>query len=414
MLKKSFPFVETKDQQKAIEDVYSDMNKNTPMDRLICGDVGFGKTEVALRAIFKCSLSSKQCLFLCPTTVLADQHYISCKTRLEPLGVKVVLLSRFKTKKEQEKIINSLENGFVDVVVGTHRALSSDVSFYDLGLLVIDEEHRFGVTHKEKIRKVKENIDILTLTATPIPRTLQQSLVGFRSVSLIQTHPKSRKPINTFVRYFNWSICFEYINRELQRDGQVFFLHNETKTLDLYKQKLKNQFPKHNIEAIHGKQPVKDIEKIILGFFNGLIDILVCTTIIESGLDIPNANCIIVNNAHKFGLSQLYQIRGRVGRSEKQAHCLLFIPQIKITGDAKMRLKSLQKLTSLGSGYDVSLKDLEIRGAGSLFGYKQSGHVSSVGFEMYCNLLKEEISKVSKVNKWSHFDLPLIITKMPL
>ena len=403
MLKKSFPFVETKDQQKAIEDVYSDMNKNTPMDRLICGDVGFGKTEVALRAIFKCSLSSKQCLFLCPTTVLADQHYISCKTRLEPLGVRVALLSRFKTKTEQEKIINSLEKGFVDVVVGTHRALSSDVSFYDLGLLVIDEEHRFGVTHKEKIRKVKENIDILTLTATPIPRTLQQSLVGFRSVSLIQTHPKSRKPINTFVRYFNWSICFEYINRELQRDGQVFFLHNETKTLDLYKQKLKNQFPKHNIEAIHGKQPVKDIEKIILGFFNGLIDILVCTTIIESGLDIPNANCIIVNNAHKFGLSQLYQIRGRVGRSEKQAHCLLFIPQIKITNDAKMRLKSLQKLTSLGSGYDVSLKDLEIRGAGSLFGYKQSGHISSVGFEMYCNLLKEEISKVSKTEQIESF-----------
>ena len=228
-------------------------------------------------------------------------------------------------------------------------------------------------------------------------------MVGFRSVSLIQTHPKSRKPINTFVRYFNWSICFEYINRELQRDGQVFFLHNETKTLDLYKQKLKNQFPKHNIEAIHGKQPVKDIEKIILGFFNGLIDILVCTTIIESGLDIPNANCIIVNNAHKFGLSQLYQIRGRVGRSEKQAYCLLFIPQIKITGDAKMRLKSLQKLTSLGSGYDVSLKDLEIRGAGSLFGYKQSGHISSVGFEMYCNLLKEEISKVSKTKQTESF-----------
>ena len=403
LLKKSFPFIETKDQQKAIEDVYSDMNKLTPMDRLICGDVGFGKTEVALRAIFKCSLSSKQCLFLCPTTVLADQHYISCKTRLEPLGVKVALLSRFKKKSEQKKIINSLENGSVDVVVGTHRALSSDVSFYDLGLLVIDEEHRFGVTHKEKIRKVKENIDILTLTATPIPRTLQQSLVGFRSISLIQTHPKSRKPINTFIRYFNWSICFEYISRELQRNGQVFFLHNDTKTLELYKQKLKSQFPKHNIEAIHGKQPVKDIEKIILGFFNGLIDVLVCTTIIESGLDIPNANCIIVNNAHKFGLSQLYQIRGRVGRSEKQAYCLLFIPQIKIKSDAKVRLKSLQKLTSLGSGYDVSLKDLEIRGAGSLFGYKQSGHISSVGFEMYCNLLKEEISKISKVKQINPF-----------
>ena len=291
-----------------------------------------------------------------------------------------------------------MENGSVDVVVGTHRALSSDVSFYDLGLLVIDEEHRFGVTHKEKIRKVKENIDVLTLTATPIPRTLQQSLVGFRSVSLIQTHPKSRKPINTFVRYFNWSICFKYINRELQRDGQVFFLHNETKTLDLYKQKLKKQFPKQNIEAIHGKQPVKDIEKVILGFFNGLIDILVCTTIIESGLDIPNANCIIVNNAHKFGLSQLYQIRGRVGRSKTSILSIVYSLSQNYRR-CKTRLKSLQKLTSLGSGYDVSLKDLEIRGAGSLFGYKQSGHVSSVGFEMYCNLLKEEISKVSKTKQ---------------
>ena len=407
MLKNSFPFVETKDQAKAIEDIYSDMNKNTPMDRLICGDVGFGKTEVALRAMFKCALSSKQCLFLCPTTVLADQHYISCKTRLEPLGVKIALLSRFKTKVEQVEIIHSLKSGSVDIVIATHRALSKDVSFYDLGLLVIDEEHRFGVTHKEKIREVKENIDVLTLTATPIPRTLQQSLVGFRSVSLIQTHPKSRKPINTFVRYFDWSICFKYIKRELNRGGQVFFLHNETKTLNLYKEKLMNQFPKNVIEVIHGKQPTKDIEKIILGFFNGLIDVLVCTTIIESGLDIPNANCIIINNAHNFGLSQLYQIRGRVGRSEKQANCLLLIPKAKITKEAKSRLKSLQELTSLGSGYDVSLKDLEIRGAGSLFGYKQSGHITSVGFEMYCDLLKEELLKISKTNQKSSFRPPV-------
>ena len=390
----SFPFIETLDQKKAINDVLSDMDKESPVDRLVCGDVGFGKTEVALRAIMKSVLSKKQSVFLCPTTILADQHFITCTERLGPLGIKIDLLSRFKTKKEQAKTLSLLQKKEIDVLIGTHRVLSQDVVIPELGLLVVDEEHRFGVSHKEKIRSMKQRVDVLTLSATPIPRTLQQSLVGIRDVSLIQTPPKSRKPIETTVRYFNWGTISAYIERELSRCGQVYFLHNRVDGLSFVTHKLRGAFPNAVVENIHGQMSSKELESRILSFFNGGVDILACTTIIESGLDVTNANCIIVNDAQNFGLSQLYQIRGRVGRGQNQAHCLLLVPRKELEQGAHRRLKTLEQYTSLGSGYDISMKDLEIRGAGSLFGYKQSGHISSVGFEMYCNLLKSEVDLV--------------------
>ena len=395
-LASSFPFIETLDQKKAISDVLSDMDKEGPVDRLICGDVGFGKTEVALRAIMKSVLSKKQSVLLCPTTILADQHFITCTERLGPLGIKIDLLSRFKTKKEQVKTLSLLQKKEIDVLIGTHRILSQDVVIPELGLLVVDEEHRFGVNHKEKIRSMKQQVDVLTLSATPIPRTLQQSLVGIRDVSLIQTPPKSRKPIETTVRYFNWDTISTYVERELSRGGQVYFLHNRIDGLSFLTHKLRGVFPNAVVENIHGQMSNKELEPRILSFFNGGIDILVCTTIIESGLDVTNANCIIVNDAQNLGLSQLYQIRGRVGRGQNQAHCLLLVPRKQLEQSAHRRLKTLEQYTSLGSGYDISMKDLEIRGAGSLFGYKQSGHISSVGFEMYCNLLKSEVDLVTE------------------
>lgn len=391
-LASSFSFIETPDQKKAINDVFNDMNSEKPMDRLICGDVGFGKTEVALRALFKCCLSNKVSILLCPTTILADQHFITCSERLEPLGVSVGLLSRFKSKKEQLEIVKGLKDGEFDVLVGTHRLLSDDISIPNLSLLVIDEEHRFGVRHKEKIRSLKKNLDVLTLTATPIPRTLQQSLVGLRDLSTILTPPVSRKPIKTSVHYFNWDLIFTNIEFELSRGGQVYFLHNDIKSIPIIINRIKKQFKDIVVNGISGKMTNRELEPLILSFFGGEIDVLVCTTIIESGLDVTNANTIIINNAQDFGLSQLYQIRGRVGRGKKQANCLLMIPQRKLLRDAHLRLKALEENNALGSGYSLSVRDLEIRGAGSLFGYKQSGNISKVGFELYCEILQEEIS----------------------
>ncbi len=393
----SFSFIETPDQKKAILDVYGDLDKKKPMDRLICGDVGFGKTEVAIRAIFKACLSSRSSVLLCPTTILADQHFITCNERLSPLGVRVSLLSRFKSKNEQNKTISQLKKGQIDVLIGTHRVLSKDVFIKNLGLLIIDEEHRFGVEHKEKIRSIKTNVDVLTLTATPIPRTLQQSLVGIRDLSTIKTPPLSRKPITTFVKYFDWDLIFNRIKRELNRKGQVYFLNNDVKSIPIIVKKLKKRFKDQAIEGASGKMSSKHLEAVVLAFFDGKIDILVCTTIIESGLDVTNANTLIINNAQNFGLAQLYQIRGRVGRGEKQAECLLLIPPKKELEKASFnRLKAIEKNTALGSGYNISQKDLEIRGSGSLFGYKQSGHISTVGFEMYCDLLKEEVDNIKK------------------
>ena len=391
-LSDSFSFVETPDQNKAIQDVYADMNKSTPMDRLICGDVGYGKTEVAIRAIFKSFLSDKLSVLLCPTTILADQHYITCKERLQKYGVRISLISRFKTKKEQLKIIQSLNKKTIDVLIGTHRILSKDVNLKNLGLLIIDEEHRFGVKHKEKIRSIKLNVDLLTMTATPIPRTLQQSLVGLKDLSIINTPPVSRKPIITTVKYFSWQTIIQIIDAELSRGGQVYFLNNDVRAIPAYVDKIKSFFPNSSTVGASGKMESRLLEKTVLGFFSGEIDILVCTTIIESGLDVTNANSIIVNNAQNFGLPQLYQIRGRVGRGTKQARCLLLVPEKPLEREAYRRLKTIEQNTALGAGYNVSMKDLEIRGAGSLFGYRQSGHISSIGFELYCDMLRNEIN----------------------
>ena len=390
----TFPYSETEDQAGAINDVLGDMAIDRPMDRFVCGDVGFGKTEVALRAIMLAVTSNKQAFFLCPTTVLADQHYITCGERLEPLGVVVELLSRFKTRSEQKEIISRVARGKVDVVVGTHRLLSEDVYAPNLSLLIVDEEHRFGVKHKEKVRLIKSGLDVLSLSATPIPRTLQQSLSGIRGISKILTPPVSRMPISTYVKYFNFDVLFSQIDQELDRGGQVYFLHNEIDSIPYYYDKIAKKYPNHNVAFIHGQLGPKLLEKTILSFFRGQIDVLVCTTIIESGLDVSNANTIIINNAQNFGLSQLYQIRGRVGRGHRQATCLLLVPQAVLEKNAYRRLKTIEQHTSLGSGYEISLKDLEIRGAGALFGYKQSGHISSVGFQMYCDLLKDAFDDV--------------------
>jgi len=388
----SFSFTETPDQTNAINDVLGDMLSPCPMDRLICGDVGFGKTEVALRAIMRAVISKKGCMFLCPTTILADQHYITCKERLESLGVRVALLSRFKTKKEQRVVLEKTASGLVDLLIGTHRLLSPDVIFPSLGLLVVDEEQRFGVRHKEKMRTLQSSLDVITLSATPIPRTLQQSTSGLRNISRIQTPPKSRKPINTEVRFFDWDLISFYIENELDNEGQVYFVHNDIESMSFISEKISFLFPSLVVVLAHGRLPSKELEKRVLSFFDGGIDVLVCTSIIESGLDVTNSNCIIINNAQNFGLSQLYQMRGRVGRGGRQARCLLLVPKKEINKTAHRRLKTIEKYTSLGSGYDISMKDLEIRGSGSLFGYEQSGHISSVGFEMYCELLKNEVN----------------------
>lgn len=390
----SFPYEETPDQANAIQDVILDMECDRPIDRLICGDVGFGKTEVAIRAAIKAVASGKKVLLLSPTTILADQHFISFSARLEPVGVRVELLSRFRKKSEQLHILERMLCGAVDIVIGTHRLLSDDVRFPDLGLLVIDEEHRFGVKHKEKLKKLKQMVDVITLTATPIPRTLQQSLVGIRDISKIMTAPKARKPIHTFIKFLDWDFIERTLRAELNRGGQVYFLHNDIGSLPFYYNELVLRFPGASIAIAHGQMNSKLLEKVVLSFFAGNVDILLCTTIIESGLDIPNANTIFINQAHRFGLAQLYQIRGRVGRSYRQAYCYLLLPKdISLSEKAFKRLKVIEQYTSLGSGFDIAMKDLEIRGAGNLFGYKQSGNIAAVGFEMYCQILKEAVDE---------------------
>jgi len=393
-IKKSFPFKETKDQKKAIKDVLLDLEQNQPMDRLICGDVGFGKTEVALRAVVRAVSSLRQVVLLCPTTVLSDQHYITSKERLEPLGISVALLSRFQTKKEQLLVLNGLLSGSINFVVGTHRLLSDDVVVPSLGLLIIDEEHRFGVKNKETIRALKTKIDVLSMSATPIPRTLQQSLLGIRDISRIETPPTTRKPINTFVEFFSWQRTVQIIEKELLRGGQVYFLHNKVESINYYTEKIQAFFPNEKVDFIHGQQKSKDLERNLLKFFDGNISVLVCSTIIESGLDVSNANCIIINDPQNLGLSQLYQIRGRVGRGARQASCYLFIPKkMKLSEKAYRRLKTIERHTSLGSGYNIATNDLDIRGGGAVFGYKQSGQISKVGLEHYNSLLKKEIAK---------------------
>ncbi len=391
----SFEFTETPDQMKAINEVKLDMEQDKPMDRLICGDVGFGKTEVAIRAIFKAVMSGKQVAVVVPTTILAMQHYETIRERFKPFPIKVSLLSRFRTPKEQKDTLKKLLIGECDIVVGTHRLLQNDVVFKDIGLLIVDEEHKFGVKHKEKLKMLKKNIDILSMSATPIPRTLYMSLSGIKDMSVINTPPTNRLPIKTFVGEFKDSIVKNAINYELERDGQVFFLYNRVETIFKFAQYLGDLVPNARIAVAHGQMAEKQLEKIMLDFLEHNYDVLLCTTIIESGLDIQNANTIIINDADRFGLAQLYQLRGRVGRSDRQAYCYcLYKDHGKLTGEAVKRLRSIKEFTTLGSGYQIALRDIEIRGVGNILGTKQHGQMVNVGFDTYCALLEEAINDI--------------------
>jgi len=389
----TFKYLETPDQSQAIEDIKKDMESPEPMDRIVCGDVGFGKTEVALRAIIKAAVSGKQVVLLCPTTILANQHFQNFKERLKNLPVRISMLSRFQTKKEQSKVIEELKVGRIDVLIGTHRILSKDVEFKDLGLLVIDDEQRFGVKQKEKFKKIRTSLDVLSLSATPIPRTLYMALSSLKKISLIQTPPEGRLPIKTFVLPFKSEIIKKSIQDEIKRDGQIYFLYNRVETIEKAKDSLQKLLPKATYGIAHGKLKEKELVKVMTDFQNKKINVLVATTIIESGLDLPNVNTLIVADATKLGLSQAYQIRGRIGRSDIQAFSYFLYPQ-RLYVLAKKRLNALKESEELGSGYKIALKDLEIRGAGNILGKEQSGNINQVGLNLYCQILSEAIEKI--------------------
>lgn len=394
MFEQSFEHKETKDQLRALEDIKKDMESNKPMDRILCGDVGFGKTEVAFRAIFKAILSGKQTAILCPTTILSNQHFNTAVQRFSEFPIRIKLLNRFVSKRKQHQTLEKLSKGEVDLLIGTHRILSDDVIFKDLGLLIIDEEQRFGVKHKEKIKKYKNNIDVLSLSATPIPRTLQMSMTGVRSLSLIETPPRDRLPIQTFVMEENDYVIKSAIYKELQRDGQVFILFNRIKEIELIKIKINNLVREAKIAVAHGKMNKELLERTMNDFIDKKYDVLISTTIIETGIDIPNANTLIIIDADRFGLAQLYQVRGRVGRSSKIAYCYLMYNNTKILSDiANKRLQAVKEFTELGSGFQIAMRDLAIRGAGDLLGSEQAGFIDSVGIEMFMNILTEEINK---------------------
>lgn len=405
----AFPFEETPDQLTAITQIKADMEQARPMDRLLCGDVGFGKTEVAIRAAFKAVMSGKQVAVLVPTTVLAQQHFQTFSSRFAGFGPTVDVISRFRSAKEQRTTLAKLAAGQVDVLIGTHRILQSDVVFKNLGLLIVDEEQRFGVAQKERIKKWRSNIDVLTLTATPIPRTLHMSLVGVRDMSIIETPPEERFPVQTYVVEYNEEIIREAIRRELKRGGQVYFVYNRVKTIDKVQNVLSKAFPDANIKVAHGQMPEELLEQVMLEFYEGTSEILVCTSIIENGLDVANANTIIVYDADRFGLSQLYQMRGRVGRSHRMAYAYFTYRRDKILSEvAEKRLQAIKEFTELGAGFKIAMRDLEIRGAGSILGAQQHGHIVSVGFEMYCRLLDEAIEELRTGNKVEPLPEPLI------
>jgi transcription-repair coupling factor (superfamily II helicase) len=388
----SFPYVETPDQMEAQHDVKGDMEKRKPMDRLVCGDVGYGKTEVAIRAAFKAVMNNKQVAVLVPTTVLAQQHYATFRERLDAFPVRVETLSRFKSPGEQNEIVEGMAEGRVDICIGTHRLLQKDVRFRDLGLLIIDEEQRFGVNHKEYLKKMRREVDVLTLSATPIPRTLHMSLVGVRDMSTMETPPDERLPIKTYVAEYNDRLIREAILRELERNGQVFFVHNRVQSIELITQKLEMLVPEARFTIAHGRMHEDALETVMADFAQGKSDVLVCTTIIESGLDMPNVNTLIVNQADKFGLTQLYQLRGRVGRGTNLAHAyFLYDREKRLTPTAQRRLRTIYEATELGAGISIAMKDLEIRGAGTLLGTKQSGYITAIGFNLYTRLLAEAV-----------------------
>ncbi len=394
-LESSFLYEETADQAKAIKDIRSDMEKPIPLDRLVCGDVGYGKTEVGIRAAFKCVMDGKQVAVLVPTTILAQQHLLTFSDRLKDFPVRVEMLSRFKSRKEQGQIVEDLNRGGVDIVIGTHRLLQKDIQFRDLGLLIIDEEQRFGVAHKEKLKKLKRLVDVLTLTATPIPRTMQLSLYGAKDLSIINTPPKERLPIHTEISKFDPELITEAVLKETARGGQVYFVHNRVQSIESMRRFISDLLPEVRIGVAHGQMNEKSLEKVMLSFLEGKYDLLLATSIIESGLDIPKVNTLIVNRADRFGLADLYQLRGRVGRSNQKAYAYLLIPPLRIlTPEAKKRLKAIQQFTELGSGFYLALRDLEIRGAGNLLGRQQHGFIQEVGFDLYCRLLDEAVREL--------------------
>ncbi|MDD5005923.1 MAG: transcription-repair coupling factor [Candidatus Omnitrophica bacterium] len=392
----TFAFEETPDQINSTSQVKADMESSRPMDRLLCGDVGYGKTEVAMRACFKATMDNKQVAFLVPTTILAEQHYQNFIKRLKDFPVNVAMLSRFKTKSEQKAIIKDLAEGKIDIIIGTHRLISDDIKFKNLGLLIIDEEQKFGVKAKERLKKIRLLVDVLTLTATPIPRTLYMSLMGAKDFSVINTPPQNRIPIETHVEPFSKDLIKTAIERELSRRGQVYFIHNRVEDIEDVRDLVKNLSPnKTCINFAHGQMPAKILEKIMISFLNGEVDILVSTNIIESGIDVPNANTIIVNNADTFGLSDLHQLRGRVGRFNRKAYAYFLIPRDKpINYDAQKRLEAIEKYSELGAGFKIAMEDLEIRGAGNLLGLEQHGYIMAVGFDLYCRLIRQAVAQL--------------------
>ena len=405
-----FPYQETDDQLRCIEEAKKDMEQAKPMDRLLCGDVGYGKTEVAIRLAFKAVMDQKQVAYLVPTTVLANQQYEEFKTRMSEFAINVELLNRFRTTKEQENVIKKLKLGEIDIVIGTHRILSKDVEFKDLGLLIIDEEHRFGVKDKEKIKQLKNSVDVLTMTATPIPRTLHMSILGIRDMSVIYEPPQNRRPVQTYVLEYDDEVVKEAITREIERNGQVFYLYNKVEGIEKKANEVSKLVPEAKVGFAHGKMTGKELEQIMMDFIQKKINVLVCTTILESGIDIPNANTIIVENADRLGLAQLYQIRGRVGRSDRQAYAYITYKREKLLSEvADKRLKAIKEFTEFGSGFKIAMRDLEIRGAGSLLGEIQHGHMEQVGYDTYCRLLDEVVKEMKGIEVKEEQDIQLDI-----
>jgi transcription-repair coupling factor (superfamily II helicase) len=403
----SFAFEETPDQQTAIESVLDDMERKRPMDRVVCGDVGFGKTEVSMRAAFAAANDGKQVVLLVPTTLLAKQHYENYRDRFADWPFKIELLSRFRSKKEQDGVLAGLKDGKVDIVIGTHKLLNESIKFKNLGLVIVDEEHRFGVRQKEKLKAMCANVDLLTLTATPIPRTLNMSLAGLRDLSIISTPPAHRLAVKTFVNQWDDALIKEACTRELKRGGQIYFLHNDVESIERISRQLEELIPEAKVEFAHGQMRERELEAVMSDFYHRRFNILVCTTIVESGIDIPTANTIIINRADKLGLAQLHQLRGRVGRSHHRAYAYLLVPNKKvITADAQKRLEAIESLENLGAGFMLATHDLEIRGAGELLGDEQSGQIHEVGFSMYNDLLERAVKSL-KEGKQPELDRPL-------
>ncbi|MFB0532731.1 MAG: transcription-repair coupling factor, partial [Desulfatiglandales bacterium] len=410
----AFDYEETPDQIRAIDDVLTDMESERPMDRLICGDVGFGKTEVAIRASFKAVMDGKQVAMLVPTTVLAEQHYQTFLRRFNSYPVRIAVLSRFIPNSMQKRIVGDLRLGKIDVIIGTHRILSDDVIFKDLGLLIIDEEQRFGVRDKERLKKYRHFVDVLAMTATPIPRTLHMSLMGVRDLSIIQTPPADRLSIQTYVARFDGDAISHAIERELDRGGQIFFVHNRVQTIEIMADRLRRLVPRARIDIAHGQMRERDLERAMIRFLAKETDVLVCTTIIDSGLDIPSANTIIINKVDHFGLAEIYQLRGRVGRSDVKAYAYILISDgSTMTDDAQKRLRVLMDFSQLGSGVNIALSDLRIRGGGNILGFSQSGHIKAIGYELYLRLIEQTMAEL-KGEVWTEEISPEINTDLPV